>query len=108
MDKRFKPLLDYRQFGYWLYDEHRNLVQLVEHLRACTDLLDPSNPRHLALVLDLTWLDLASLCHAIHAIRSAHVSNPDRGLQGVPVRRHRRPDLLPQAPRADHQGHASA
>ncbi|MEU7829488.1 hypothetical protein [Nonomuraea sp. NPDC049129] len=81
LDKKLKPLLDYREFGYWLYDEHRNLVQLVEHLRACTDLLDPRNPRHLALVLDLTWLYLVSLCHAIHAIRSAHVSDPDRGLQ---------------------------
>ncbi|GAB2961992.1 hypothetical protein LWP59_34655 [Amycolatopsis acidiphila] len=81
LDKRLKPLLDYREFGYWLYDDYRNLMQMVEHLRACADQLDPRNPRHLALVLDLTWLYLVSLCHTIHAIRSAHVSDPDRGLQ---------------------------
>ncbi|MEU4811896.1 hypothetical protein AB0H20_22055 [Nocardia fluminea] len=81
LDRRLKPLLEYREFGYWLYDEYRNLIQLVEHLKACADHLDPRNPRHLALVLDLTWLYLVSLCHAIHSIRAAHVANPDRGLQ---------------------------
>ncbi|MFL6124271.1 hypothetical protein [Actinophytocola sp.] len=81
LDKKLKPLLDYREFGYWLYDEYRNLMQLVEHLRECADQLDPRNPRHLALVLDLTWLYLVSLCHAIHNIRAAHVSDPDRGLR---------------------------
>lgn len=81
MDRRLKPLLDYRAFGYWLFDRHRNLMQLVEHLRMCSGWLDPQNPRHLALVLDLAWLYLVSLCHAIHAIRSAHVSDPDQGLQ---------------------------
>ncbi|MFI5560709.1 hypothetical protein ACIA2T_15650 [Amycolatopsis japonica] len=81
LDGKLKPLLDYREFGYWLYDEHRNLIQLVEHLRASADRLDPRNPRHLALVLDLTWLYLVSLCHAVHSVRAAHVSDPDRGLQ---------------------------
>jgi hypothetical protein len=53
LDKKLKPLLDYREFGYWLYDEHRNLLQLPEHIRACADQLDPRIPHHLALVLDL-------------------------------------------------------
>lgn len=39
------------------------------------------NPRHLALVLDLAWLYIVTLCHAIHAIRSSRVSDPDRSLQ---------------------------
>ncbi|MGQ5263294.1 hypothetical protein ACTWLT_21415 [Micromonospora sp. ZYX-F-536] len=81
LDGRLKPLLDYREFGYWLYDEYRNPVQLVEHLRGCASQLDARNPRHLALVLDLTWLYLVTLTHAIHAIRAAHVADPDRGLQ---------------------------
>lgn len=81
LDGKLKPLLDYRDFGYWLYDEYRNPVQVVEHLRECADRLDARNPRHLALVLDLTWLYLVTLSHAIHAIRASHVSDPDRGLQ---------------------------
>lgn len=81
LDGRLKPLLDYRDFDYWLFEEHRNPVQLVENLRACADKLDPRNPRHLALVLDMTWLYLVTLSHAIHAIRAAHIANPDRGLQ---------------------------
>lgn len=81
LDKRLKPLLDYREFGYWLNDEYRNPVQLVEHLRAAADLLDARNPQHLALVLDLTWLYLVTLSHATYAIRASHVSQPDRGLQ---------------------------
>ncbi|MDQ7806254.1 hypothetical protein Q5425_21130 [Amycolatopsis sp. A133] len=81
LNKKLKPLLDYREFGYWLHDDHRNLMQLVEYLRACADLLDPRIPHHLALVLDLTWLYLVSLSQAIHVVRSAHVSDPDRGLQ---------------------------
>jgi hypothetical protein len=42
-----------------------------------------ATPRHLALVLDMTWLYLVTLSHAIHAIRAAHIANPDRGLQIV-------------------------
>jgi hypothetical protein len=81
LDARLKPLLEYRDFGYWLYDEHRNPVQMVEHLRECARHLDARNPRHLALVLDLTWMYMVTLSHAIHAIRSARISDPDRGLQ---------------------------
>lgn len=81
LDGRLDPLLDYRSFGYWLYDEHRNPVQLVEHVRACAEHLDARNPRHLALILDLAWLYIVTLCHAIHAIRSSRVSDPDRSLQ---------------------------
>ncbi|WP_146247402.1 hypothetical protein [Micromonospora arborensis] len=81
LGEKLKPLLNYRDFNYWLYEEHRNPIQLVEHLRAAAKALEPRNPRHLALLLDLTWLYLLTLCHAVHAIRSAHVSDPDRGLQ---------------------------
>lgn len=81
LDRKLAPLLDFRNYGYWLNDEHRNLVQLVAYLRDSATLLDARNPRHLSLVLDLSWLYLVSLSQAIHAIRTAHVSNPDRGLQ---------------------------
>jgi hypothetical protein len=81
LNKKLKPLLDYRAFDYWVYDDHRNLVQLVEHLRSCVDFLDARDPRHVALLLDLTWLYLITVCRAIGSIRSAHVSDPDRGLR---------------------------
>jgi hypothetical protein len=81
LDSRLKPLLTYRDFDYWLFEEYRNLVQLVENLRVCAERLDPRNPRHLALVLDMTWLYLVTLSHAVYVIRAAHVADPDRGLQ---------------------------
>ena len=81
LDHRLKPLLDYRDFDYWLFDEYRNLIQLVENLRACAGTLDPRSPRHLALVLDMAWLYLVTLSHAIYDIRAAHIANPDKGLQ---------------------------
>lgn len=81
LDRRLKPLLDYRDFDYWLFDDYRNLIQLVENLRVCAKTLDPRIPRHLALVLDMAWLYLVTLSHAIYDIRAAHVANPDRGLQ---------------------------
>lgn len=83
LDHRLKPLLDYRDFDYWLFDEHRNLIQLVENLRACASRLDPRNPRHLALVRDMAWLYLVTLSHAIHTIRAAHVANPDRAFRNT-------------------------
>jgi hypothetical protein len=81
LERKLKPLLDYREFDYWLYEEHRNPLQMVEHLRACSKVLDPRNPRHLALVLDCAWLYLVTISHAVVAIRTAHVADPQRGLQ---------------------------
>ncbi|MFC1442819.1 hypothetical protein ABUW04_31675 [Streptacidiphilus sp. N1-10] len=81
LDRRLKPLLEYREFNYWLYEEHRNPLQLVANLRAVSAHLDPRNPLHLALVLDCAWLYLVTLSHAVAAVRTSHVSDPDRGLQ---------------------------
>ena len=32
LDRRLNPLLEYRQFDYWVYEHHRNPIQLVAHL----------------------------------------------------------------------------
>ena len=32
MDKKLERLVEYRQFDYWVYEEHRNLLQVVAHL----------------------------------------------------------------------------
>jgi hypothetical protein len=81
LDKRLRPLAAYRQFDYWIYNEHRNLLQMVEHLRACARHLDSRNPVHVALLLDLAWLYLVSLTHAAESIRRSHLRQPDLALQ---------------------------
>lgn len=81
LDAKLKPLLDYRGFTYWVIDDYRNPIQLVEQLRDAGPVLDARNPVHLALVLDMAWLYLVCVAQMIHAIRTAYVSDPDRGLQ---------------------------
>jgi len=81
LDKKLKPLLEYRQFDYWIYEEHRNPLQMVEHLRESASLLDPANPIHLSLLLDCAWLYLLSICRAIDNLRAAHLHDLDLGLQ---------------------------
>jgi hypothetical protein len=81
LDRRLAPLLEYRQFDFWVYEEHRNLVQMVEHLRETGSRLDPRSLRHLALVIDCAWLYLIALARAIEHLRSVHPSDLDLGLQ---------------------------
>ncbi len=80
-DGKLKSLLEYREFDYWVYDEHLNLIQMVEHLRGVRRTLDGRNPQHLAIVLDCAWLYLLTLLHAIQAIRAIHVSQVATGMR---------------------------
>lgn len=80
-DKKLKSLLEYRQFDYWIYDEHLNPVQMVEHLRGVRRTLDGRNPQHVAILLDCAWLYLLTMTHAIDQIRRVHVSNVTLGLK---------------------------
>lgn len=81
LDGRLKRLLDYRQFDYWVYEQHRNPVQLIAHLTGTQKRLDPRNAVHVALFLDLSWLYLLSLIRVTAHIRGAFLGDPDRGLQ---------------------------
>ncbi|PYC69191.1 hypothetical protein C7C46_28235 [Streptomyces tateyamensis] len=81
LDKRLKPLVDYREFTYWITEQHRNPMQMVDELAAVAQHLDPRIPQHLALVLDCAWLYLLALSHAVEALRATHIADPDRGLQ---------------------------
>jgi hypothetical protein len=81
LDRRLTRLLDYREFDYWVYEQHRNPVQLVAHLAGARGHLDPFNPLHVALFLDLGWLYLLSLIRVTAHIRGAFLGDPDRGLQ---------------------------
>lgn len=81
LDRRLKPLLEYRQFDYWVYETHRNLVQLIAHVRDAASTLDVANPIHLGLFFDLVWLYLLSLVKVTQHVRGAFLRDPDRGLQ---------------------------
>jgi hypothetical protein len=81
LDQRLHSLLEYRQFDFWVFDQHRNPLQLVAELQAVAKVLDPSNPRHLALLLDCAWLYLLAIAHAVNHVRSSQVSGVDLRLQ---------------------------
>ncbi len=81
LDKKLAALVEYRQFDYWVYDEHRNLQQVVAHLADVNKFLDPSQPAHRALFVDCAWLYALSLAHAVRHVRAVHVSDVDTALQ---------------------------
>lgn len=81
MTRKLNPLLEYRNFDYWLYDDHENPFQLVAHLRDSRNSMDPKDPSHLALFMDLAWLFTLSLVPAIQHIRRASLQKPDLALQ---------------------------
>jgi hypothetical protein len=81
LDGKLAPLIEYRDFDYWVYDQHRNPVQLVAHLRDAAKRLTAKNPVHLALFFDLAWLYLVSMVRVAEYLRGAFLQNPDRGLQ---------------------------
>lgn len=81
LDRKLEPLIEYRQFDYWVYDEHRNLLQVVAHLAAAAKHLRADHSAHRALFLDCAWLYTLSLAHAARYVRAVHVSDPDTALQ---------------------------
>lgn len=81
LDKRLNPLLEYRSFDYWVYDQHRNPVQMVAHLRDASKWLNSKDPIHLGLFFDLAWLYLMSMVRVTEHMRGAFLQDPDRGLQ---------------------------
>jgi len=81
IDRKLERLVEYRQFDYWVYDEHRNLLQVVAHLAAAAKHLDASHPIHRALFIDCAWLYTLSLAHAANNVRAVHVSDVDTALQ---------------------------
>lgn len=81
LDKRLKPLLEYRQFDYFVYEPHRNPMQLVAHLHDAKARLDPKNPLHVALFMDMAWLYLVALTQIVEHVRAAHLTDPDTATQ---------------------------
>lgn len=81
LDGRLKQLLDYRQFDFWVFEQHRNPVQLVAHLAGAARRMEAANPVHAALFLDLSWLYLLSMIRVTEHVRGAYLRDPDRGVQ---------------------------
>jgi hypothetical protein len=81
LDKKLETLVEYRQLNYWVYEEYRNLQQVVAHLVKVSKHLDPSQPPHRALFVDCAWLYTLSLAHAARYVRAVHVSDIDTALQ---------------------------
>lgn len=80
LDKRLGKLLDYRQFDYWVYPEHRNLIEMVDVLLASKDWLDGTSPIHTGIVLDCAWLYVVSLARCLAQVRTVHISDLTYGL----------------------------
>jgi len=81
LDRKLNGLIEYRNFDYWVYDSYRNPFQMIAHLKQSVKALDPRNPLHLALFLDLCWLYSLSIIKAAAHIRGAFLHDVDRGLQ---------------------------
>jgi hypothetical protein len=81
LPKKLGPLVEYSEFDYWVYDQHRNLLQVVAHLRQGNQTLDPSHPHHQALFFDYAWLYALAVSRAVQHIRRAHPVDIDTSLQ---------------------------
>lgn len=81
LDRRLQPLREYQEFDFWVYEEHRNLQQVIAHLAGGANQLDPSNPAHQALFFESAWLYVLSVTRAVHHVRRTHVTDIDTSLR---------------------------
>ncbi len=81
LDRRLQSLREYQEFDFWVYEEYRNLQQVVAHLKAVSQHLDPSHPSHQALFFESAWLYALSLARAVHHVRRTHLSDIDTSLR---------------------------
>lgn len=81
LDRRLQPLREYQEFDFWVYEEYRNLQQVVAHMAAAAKHLDPSQPAHQALFFESAWLYALSLARAVHHVRRTHVTDLDTSLR---------------------------
>lgn len=81
LNSKLDHLLEFAQFDYWVNDPHRNPTQLVAHLSKASNLLNPLDPAHRAVFLDLGWLHLLSLTRVTGYVRGGFLGDPDRAVQ---------------------------
>ncbi|MDQ1059735.1 hypothetical protein QFZ23_003636 [Arthrobacter globiformis] len=81
LNSKLNHLLDFSQFDYWVNASHRNPTQLAAHMSKASKLLNPGDPAHRAVVLDLCWLYLLSLTRITGYVRGGFLGDPDRAVQ---------------------------
>ncbi|MFF2245895.1 hypothetical protein ACFVTM_17140 [Arthrobacter sp. NPDC058130] len=81
LNSKLAHLLEFSQFDYWVNEPHRNPTQLVAHLAKASKLLNPSDPAHRAVFLDLCWLYQLSLTRVTGYVRGGFLGDPDRAVQ---------------------------
>ncbi|MHA7261932.1 hypothetical protein ACX80W_01890 [Arthrobacter sp. TMN-37] len=81
LNSKLDHLLEFCQFNYWVNQPHRNPTQLVAHLSKASNLLNPMDPAHRAVFLDLCWLYLLSLTRVTGYVRGGFLGDPDRAVQ---------------------------
>lgn len=73
-DGRLDSLVNYIEFEYWLYEEHRNLQRCVSQLRQAAEYLNAKDPMHVSLFLSCVWLYVISIARAVTHLRRTHAS----------------------------------
>lgn len=81
LDRKLLPLREYQEFDFWVYEEHRNLQQVVAHLGDAAKHFDPGHPAHRALFFELAWLYALSLARAVHHVRRTHLTEIETSLR---------------------------
>lgn len=81
VDKGLLPLVDFCESDYWVYDQHRNLLQVVAHLRDAAGNLHPNNAVHRAIFFECAWLYSLSVAHAVQYVRRTQVTNVDTAMR---------------------------
>lgn len=81
LNNKLDHLLEFSQFDYWVNEPHRNPTQLVAHLAKASKLLNPLDPGHRAIFLDLCWLYLLSLTRVTGYVRGGFLGDPERAVQ---------------------------
>jgi hypothetical protein len=81
LDRRLQSLREYQEFDFWVYEEHRNLQQVIAHLGGAAKHLDPAHPTHQALFFESAWLYALSVTRAVHHVRRTHITDIDTSLR---------------------------
>jgi hypothetical protein len=81
VDNKLSRLTDYRDFGYWIVEPHRTIDGVIHNLSIARELLNPKDPAHRSLVLDMVWLFCLALSHAASHVRDTYAANVELALQ---------------------------
>lgn len=80
LDKKLDQLVNFRRLGFFVNENHENLIQTVSHLHAAKPKMDPANPVLCALFFDVLWLYLLTIARAVLYVRQSHGDDVDAGL----------------------------